>query len=75
MLKKENEPASVRVYLDPMTYREINTIAISYRKMAYQKSIENRLAILKESFANNVISKEVYEKHMNDLWADCCRGE
>lgn len=70
---ESNRTVSLHIGYTELT--EINKIANAYTKMAYQKSIENRLAILKESFANNVISKEVYEKHMNDLWTDCFRGE
>lgn len=54
---------------------EINKIANAYAKMAYQKSIENKLAVLKEMYAIKMIASWEYEKKLNELWADVLRGE
>lgn len=44
-------------------------------KMTYNKTIENKLNILRAAYEIKLISEERYGKHLSELYADCFRAE
>lgn len=49
---------------------ELNKMANAAHRLAYQKTLETRLNILKAAYETEMITKEDFHKHINILYAD-----
>lgn len=63
------------VHSDYASGVELNKIANSLRKLAYQKDMENRINFLKLAHETAVISDEQFTNCMQHLWADIQRTD
>lgn len=54
---------------------ELNKLANALHKMAYQKEIENKLAIVSAARETHLITEETYRTRLQELWADSLRAD
>lgn len=66
---------NVSTMLGYADHLELNKLANALQKMAYQKGIENRLAIAKAARETHLITEETYRARLAELWADSLRAD
>ena len=70
VIKTETE---ARVTFNHEFMVELNKMANAAHRLAYQKTLETRLNILKASYEAEMITKEDFHKHISMLYADSLR--